>query len=106
MAIVRTNGIAGISRAEVRHADRVTAERAGVFPEVRVVQLRPSSQEPDGTTTVGGRDWHHRWVVPMHKVGQWYPSEQRHKVIYRGSYLKGPQDKPLLGGETVRSLVR
>jgi hypothetical protein len=50
--------------------------------------------------------WHHRWVVRMHKVRQWYPSEQRHKVIYRGPYLKGPDDKPLLGGETVRSLIK
>lgn len=98
--------IAATSHAEVRHAARMTAERAGVSPEVRVVQLRPSGQEPEESTTAGGRDWHHRWVVRMHKVRQWYPSEQRHKVIYRGPYLKGPQDKPLLGGEIVRGLVR
>jgi hypothetical protein len=47
-----------------------------------------------------------RWVVRMHKVRQWYPSEQCHKVIYCRPYLKGPEDKPLLGGETVRSLTR
>ncbi len=45
-------------------------------------------------------------VVRMHKVRQWYPSIQQHKVIYRGPYVKGPEDKPLLGGETVRGLVR
>lgn len=44
-------------------------------------------------------------VVRMHKVRQWYPSEQRHKVIHRGPYINGPHDKPL-GGETVRGLVR
>jgi hypothetical protein len=96
--------IATTSHAEVRHAARVAAERTGTSPEVRVVQLRPSNQEPGDIPS--GRDWHHRWVVRMHKVRQWYPSEQRHKVIYRGPYLKGPQDKPLLGGETVRGLVR
>jgi len=42
--------------------------------------------------------------VRMHKVRQWYPSEQRHKVIYRGPFVKGPEDKPLLGGEIVRHL--
>lgn len=35
-----------------------------------------------------------------------YPSEQCHKVPYRGPYVKGPADKPLLDGETVRGLVR
>jgi len=42
----------------------------------------------------------------MHKVRQWYPSEHRHKVIYRGPYIKGPADKPLLGGEVLRNLTR
>ncbi len=42
----------------------------------------------------------------MHKVRQWYPSLGQHKVIYRGPYLKGPEDKPLLDGETVRGLTR
>lgn len=97
--------VASTTPAEVGHAARVTAERAGVSPEVRVVQLRPVDQ-PSAEPTEGGREWQHRWVVRMHKVRQWYPSEQRHKVIYRGPYLKGPDDKPLLGGETVRGLVR
>jgi hypothetical protein len=42
----------------------------------------------------------------MHKVNQWYPSEGRHKVIYRCPYVKGPEGKPMLDGETVRGLVR
>ena len=49
--------------------------------------------------------WNHRWVVRMHKVRQWYPSEQRHNMIYRGPYVKGPEDKPLLWGEVVRRLT-
>jgi len=32
--------------------------------------------------------------VRMHKARQWYPSLQQHKVIYRGPYIKGPDDKP------------
>ncbi len=87
------------------HAAGLAAQRAGVSPEVRVVRLRQAERErADGEPS--GRQWQHRWVVRMHKVRQWYPSEQRHKVIYRGPYVKGPDDKPLLGGETVRGLVR
>lgn len=73
-------------------------------PETRVVQLRRTDQ-PTGAGPAG-RDWQHRWVVRMHKVRQWYPSLQQHKILYRGPFIKGPADKPLLGGETVRSLNR
>ena len=30
----------------------------------------------------------------------------RHKVIYRGPYIKGPDVKPFVDGDTVRGLVR
>ena len=36
----------------------------------------------------------------------WYPSLQQHKVIYRGPYIKGPADKPLLSNDVVRALIR
>ena len=31
----------------------------------------------------------------MHKVRQWCPKEQVHKVIWRCPYVKGPQDAPI-----------
>ncbi len=73
---------------------RVVAEKAGVAPDVRVIEVRPRDRAPtdDEPTT---RDWQHRWVVRMHKVRQWYPTEQRHRVLYRGPFIKGPADKPL-----------
>lgn len=90
--------------AEVNHSARAAAERAGVPAEARVVQLRRSDRPRNDDTRQ--RDWQHRWVVRMHRVRQWYPSENRHKIIYRGPYIKGPDDKPLLDGETVQALVR
>lgn len=94
--------IAQISQDAPTPSAQQRADRAGVSSDVRVVTTRPSrrseSSEPAST------DWQHRWVVRMHKVRQWYPSEQRHKIIYRGPYVKGPADKPLLGGEVVRSM--
>ena len=41
----------------------------------------------------------------MHKVRQWYPSLQQHKVIYREPFVKGDMAKPLLAGEVVRGLL-
>lgn len=96
--------IGGVDPVETTHAARVIAERTGLSPEVRVIQLRRRAEHAPGEPLA--RNWHHRWVVRMHKVRQWYSTEQRHKVIYRGPYVKGPDGKPLLGGETVRALVR
>lgn len=42
----------------------------------------------------------------MHKVQQWYPSLPQHKVIDRGSFVKGDNGKRLLVGDTVRGPVR
>jgi hypothetical protein len=96
--------IAVLDNAPVNHSARLMAERATVSPDVRVVRLRQRDDRPEGQAN--DRQWQHRWVVRMHKVRQWYPSEQRHKVIYRGPYVKGPAGKPLLASETVHALVR
>jgi hypothetical protein len=96
--------IAAVSRAETNHSARVLADRAGVPAEVRIVRLRRAA--PFGATGQSSRDWQHRWVVRIHKVRQWYPSQRQHKVIYCGPCIKGPADKPLLEGEIVRALIR
>jgi hypothetical protein len=90
--------------ASVNHAARLAAERQGLPVDVRVVQLRnrEHARQAAGRTV----DWRHRWVVSLHKVRQWYPSEQRHKIILRGPYVKGPADKPLLDRDVVRALTR
>ncbi|WP_144082828.1 MULTISPECIES: hypothetical protein [unclassified Micromonospora] len=93
-----------VAPTEVNHAARLQADRAQVPADVRVVQLRQRDPARDRPTQ--DRAWQHRWVVRMHKVRQWYPSEQRHKVIYRGPYVKGPAEGPLLRGEAARALVR
>jgi hypothetical protein len=99
--------IAVAEPAEVRHSARVAAQKAGVTPDVRVVQLRSAPTRGDGTpASAGGRDWQHRWPVRIHKVRQWYPSEQRHHIHLRGPYIKGPEDKPLIGGEVVHGMTR
>ncbi|MFI5606854.1 hypothetical protein [Amycolatopsis sp. NPDC051903] len=96
-------------QAPPTHSARVAAERLGAPAEIRVVQVRrpeQSAEQPAEDAAAPARDWQHRWVVRMHKVRQWYPSEQTHKVIYRGPYIKGPADKPLLGGDVVRAVTR
>lgn len=98
--------IAVHEQAPMTHSARISAEKVGAPPDVRVVQVRHAEQPAGEQPTGEGKDWQHRWIVRMHKVRQWYPSEQTHKVIYRGPYIMGPADKPLLGGETVRGLVR
>ncbi|MFD9271022.1 hypothetical protein ACFWB1_27095 [Streptomyces goshikiensis] len=69
-------------------------------PDVRVIRLAHQipaqrSAEKDGSS----RAYHHRWTVRMHKVRQWYPSTQEHRLIWRGPYIKGPADAPFMIGE-------
>ncbi|MFJ3213132.1 hypothetical protein [Streptomyces flaveolus] len=69
-------------------------------PDVRVIRL--ANQVPAQRSAMDGgtsRIYHHRWTVRMHKVRQWYPSAQEHRLIWRGPYIKGPADAPLLVGE-------
>ena len=92
-------------RREPNHSSQVIAARAGVAADVRVVTLRRrSSARPAGQA--GPHEWHHQWPVRMHPVHQYFPSLGQHKVIYRGPYIKGPADKPMIGGQVVRGLVK
>jgi hypothetical protein len=98
--------IAVAERPEPNHSARVAAARAGVSPEVRVIALRRVERARSTGSEPGSYDWHHHWVVRVHKVQQWYPSNGQHKLLFRGPFIKGDLDKPLLDGETVRGLVR
>lgn len=98
--------IATITQTQARPTGRKTKARTRPPADVRVVALRRPASPSAGTDEPGQPQWHHRWVVRMHKVNQWYPSLGQHRVLFRGPYLKGPADKPLLGGDIVRGLVR
>ncbi|MCM3850103.1 hypothetical protein ND486_28315 [Pseudonocardia sp. DR1-2] len=80
------------------HSARTLAQQARVNPDIRVLDIRPRDNQP-GTTAPTPVQWHHRWVVRMHKVRQWYPTEQKHRILYRGPYIKGPSDRPLLDND-------
>ncbi len=79
--------------------------RAPDDEQIRIATLRSFSNSPPSDENPA-RAYRHRWLVRMHKVRQWYPSEGRHKVIWRGPYIKGPEDAPLLASERVNALVR
>ncbi|MEU3466028.1 hypothetical protein ABZ721_39585 [Streptomyces sp. NPDC006733] len=75
-------------------------DRGVADPDVRVIRIAaPSPRPTDGPGETKARVYHHRWPVRMHKVRQWYPSRQEHRVIWRGPYIKGPADAPLMVGE-------
>jgi hypothetical protein len=98
--------IATIAKADSRGPTQKTAPRARPPADVRVVALRRAASSAESSRPPGQAQWHHRWVVRMHKVNQWYPSLGQHRVLFRGRYLKGPADKPLLSGDIVKGLVR
>ena len=64
--------------------------------DVRVIDLRRRAHTAGAGA--GHRGLQHRFPVRMHKVRQYYPSLNTHKVIWRGPYIKGPDGAPLLTG--------
>jgi hypothetical protein len=71
-----------------------------------VVAFRRATPSGRASGQAGPPLWHHHWVVTTQTVRQWYPSLKQHKIIYRDPYVKGDLDKPLLGGDVVRGLIR
>ena len=70
--------IGAVQAAPAGHSAQVTGARAGVNPHVRVVALRRAGPSSRPAAEAGPHQWHHHWVVRMHKVRQWYPSLQQH----------------------------
>ncbi|MET9079948.1 hypothetical protein ABZX95_49690 [Streptomyces sp. NPDC004232] len=97
-----TQGITAVGPSQAASARAVTNGGDGSAPQdpdVRVIRLAAPSPRPTDTAGEAKRVYHHRWPVRMHKVRQWYPSRQEHRVIWRGPYIKGPVDAPLMMGE-------
>ncbi|MFD0723910.1 hypothetical protein [Streptomyces globosus] len=83
----------GADRPGIRTGAQQTELNVRIIHLARQVQAQRSAE--DGSTRV----YHHRWTVRMHKVRQWYPSSQEHRLIWRGPYIKGPSDAPFMVGE-------
>ena len=87
-------GLGGEGSTVASVGDRPDRQRA--LDEVRVINLRRRGSIAGAGA--GHRGLQHRFPVRMHKVRQYYPSLDAHKVIWRGPYIKGPDGAPLLTG--------
>lgn len=91
-------------------ADRHTAKRVRKYritPEVRVIQLREASTAKPRYEDSGEEiHYSHRFIVSGHWRNQWYPSQDRHAPKYIPSYIKGPDDKPLIIRDRVFHVAR
>lgn len=47
------------------------------------------------------RQYRHQWMVRGFWRNTWFPSLQAHRVQWIAPHVRGPKDKPLLGGEKV-----
>lgn len=78
-----------------RHS-RKRGARAGFDPRsVIVVKLRRAKHDRE-TESERDVEWSHRWLVDGHWRNQWYPSLGVHRQRWIGTYVKGPDDKPLV----------
>jgi len=69
-------------------------------PQVKVITLR-RAQHTNGQSEGGSREWSSRWIVKGHWRSQYYPSKQKNSPLWIMPYMKGPQDKPLKGGNAI-----
>lgn len=86
---------------------RRRANRAGLpsTDGVHVVQLRRRATTPT-TPSDESVEWSHRWLVRGHWRMQPYPSEGRVAPKWIASYIKGPDDKPLVVRDKVFEVRR
>lgn len=68
----------------------------GELPDIRVVTLRRREKQDRLPQEHGPIEWQHKWIVQGHWRKQWYPSVGENRPIYIESYVKGPEDLPLL----------
>jgi hypothetical protein len=62
--------IAAVQPVRTGHSAQVTAARAAVPPDVRVVALCRARAASPSQGQAGAHHWRHHWVVRMHKVRQ------------------------------------
>jgi len=73
-------------------AERGTAQKYGNAGSRERLPQADSPGQP------GHAQWHHHWVVRMHKVNQWYPSLNQHRVRFAAPTSKDPQTSPSWAG--------
>jgi hypothetical protein len=99
-------GLTSSIRRVQNRGDERRAKRTGRDHSVRVVRLRHQPPATEGNENAT-RTYRHRWTVAGHwrnqAVGQQW-SERR--PIYINSYLKGPEDAPLLSTPKVKVWTR
>lgn len=73
--------------------------------DVRVIQARAVTPVDGEAGHRGGtRTYSHRFTVRMHKVNQRYPKQGVNRIIWRGPYIKGPSEAPMLPGRKVHRI--
>jgi hypothetical protein len=78
-------------------AARRRSIRAGYdLRDVVVVTLRRRRSQPDLDADDESVNWSHRWMVEGHWRNQWLPSVGAHRLQWIASYVKGPENLPLV----------
>ena len=73
---------------------------------VKIILLRRIAQRDHSSDDSESRNWHYRWIVRGHWRQQWYPKQKVHMPKWIGSYVKGPEDKPVKESQKLFAIVR
>jgi hypothetical protein len=86
--------------------ERRRCARANLPQDVLIVRLRRHSLDDPRDGGDESVPWSHRWLVSGHWRNQWLPSRACHRLQWISSYVKGPENKPLVVKDRVTAWVR
>lgn len=87
-----------------RYARKRAAKKNVPVTDVTVLTLKRLKRKE--TESEEERAWSHRWIVRGHWRNHFYPSTQTHRLKFISSYIKGPEDKPLVMKKRVINFTR
>ena len=104
-AFLRSEALVASGTPLPRPVRRAAKKMKASVPEVKTVTLRRARCSEDDELS-GSVEYTCRWLVNGHLRNQWYPSEDRHHLIYIAPHIKGPEDAPLREPRATVNVVR
>jgi len=88
--------VVDVIRRGPNRAERRRAEKGGRPKPHEYLHVKLRRREGEKTECGCEVAWSRRWIVRTHWRKQWYPSREEHAPVLIHSYIKGPEDMPLV----------
>lgn len=104
--LISKQRIAIVTGTRPPRSERRRAERLQLPSEILVVKLRRTAPRQSDGDEPKHVEWSIRWIVSGHWRRLWSEKENKPKLVWVSSYIKGPEDRPLVVKKKVFGVVR